>query len=181
MSLRWIKYNKPQIKRVGGWKQQKVRLDNAPGRCPSIQVKKKSRTLSGQPHHQKGPYCNRASDQQLTQTLAATLTGLTVALFGLHCHSYQHFKDDLCTQSSIVWTKKRVLNAFSKYYKSIHRHYFFVSKPTDFNNSLTGFFLPQKCSQKWCLFSHVLLLSPCQAQLRLVSALFAEAGGGVVE
>lgn len=37
-----------------------------------------------------------------TNSLSQLLTGLLVLVFGLHCHSYQHFKDDLYTQSSIV-------------------------------------------------------------------------------
>lgn len=83
--------------------------------------------------------------------------------------------------------KKRVLNAFSKYYKSIHRRYFFVSSLlTSTTVASQVSLLSPKCSSKWCLLSHVLLgesffVVVSRSRLRLVSALFAEAGGGVVE
>lgn len=70
---------------------------------------------------------------------------------------------------------------FCKYYKSIHRHYFFVSSLLTSTTVASQVFLSKKCFQKCCMFFACASLSLCQVQLRLVSTLFTQAGGDIVE
>lgn len=74
-----------------------------------------------------------------------------------HCtaSAYTSTYDELYTQSSIVAT-----NVFSKYYKSTHQSLSAVERPTASSKRVH---------------------SPCMFALRLVSALFAEAGCGIAE
>lgn len=76
--------------------------------------------------------------------------------------------------------KKARFNAFSKYYKSIRRHYFFLFS-FFVSSLLTSLVFLSKSVLKSGFFFLVCFSESLSGALRLVSALFAEAGSGIVE
>lgn len=161
-------------------KQQRVSVDRFDKM--SIYSSGKNRKLSGHPNFQKCPSQSKWStthSNQHLQPFSQALLYVCLVFTVIHTSTLRM----IYIHNQVMFEQKKArFNAFSKYHKSIRRHYFFFLFFSFFVSSLlTSLVFLSKSVLKSGFFFLVCFSESLSGALRLVSALFAEAGSGIVE